>query len=56
MQGLMECVSHIEERELNLILRNPGDTADAAESMVDYPRRRFHHTIFVPVARCQSLP
>ena len=35
MQGLMACVSNIEERELNLILLSPGDTADAAESMVD---------------------
>jgi len=35
MQGLMACVSNIEERELNLILHSPGDTADAAESMVD---------------------
>ncbi|MBI4289766.1 MAG: serine protease [Chloroflexi bacterium] len=51
MQGLMEVVSNITERDLDLILHSPGGSAEAAESMVAYLRKRFDHIrVFVPVA------
>ncbi len=51
IQGLMEAASNIEERELDLILHSPGGSAEAAESIVAYLRKRFDHVrVFVPVA------
>ena len=51
IQGLMEAVSNIEERELDLVLHSPGGSAEAAESLVEYLRMRFDHIrVFVPVA------
>jgi hypothetical protein len=47
----MEAVSNIEERELDLILHSPGGTAEAAEAIVVYLRKRFDHVrVFVPLA------
>lgn len=51
MQGLMEAVSNVEERELDLILHSPGGSAEAAESIVEYLRTRFDHIrVIVPIA------
>ena len=51
MQGLMEAVSNIRERELDIILHSPGGSAEAAESMVEFIRERFEHVrVFVPIA------
>lgn len=51
MQGLMEAVSNIRERELDIILHSPGGSAEAAESMVEFIRERFDHVrVFVPIA------
>jgi hypothetical protein len=51
LQGFMEAVSNIEERNLDLILHSPGGSAEAAESIVAYLRSRFDHIrVFVPVA------
>jgi hypothetical protein len=51
VQGFMEAVSNVEERELDLILHSPGGSAEAAESVVEYLRTRFDHIrVFVPVA------
>lgn len=51
VQGLMEAVSNVRERELDLILHSPGGSAEAAESLVEYLRQRFDHVrVFVPVA------
>ncbi len=51
MMGLMEACSNIEERRVDLILHSPGGSAEAAESMVEYLRKRFDHIrVFVPVA------
>lgn len=49
--GFMEAVSNIEEKKLDLILHSPGGSAEAAESIVTYLRKRFDHIrIFIPVA------
>ena len=51
VQGLMEAVSNVRERELDLILHSPGGSAEAAESLVEYLRQRFAHIrVFVPLA------
>ena len=51
VQGFMEAVSNVEERNLDLILHSPGGSAEAAESIVAYLRKRFDHVrVFVPVA------
>ena len=51
VQGLMEAVSNLDERELDLIVHSPGGSAEAAESLVEYLRERFDHIrVFVPVA------
>lgn len=51
IQGFMEAVSNVEERQLDLILHSPGGSAEAAESIVRYLRQRFDHIrAFVPVA------
>lgn len=49
--GFMEAVSNVEEKQLDLIFHSPGGSAEAAESIVTYLRKRFDHIrIFVPVA------
>jgi len=49
--GFMEAVSNVEEKQLDLILHSPGGTAEAAESIVTYLRKRFDHVrVFVPIA------
>ena len=51
IQGMMEVVSNIEEKALDLILHSPGGSAEAAESIVEYLRTRFDHVrVFVPLA------
>ena len=51
VQGLMEAVSNVREREVDLILHSPGGSAEAAESLVEYLRNRFNHIrVLVPVA------
>ena len=49
--GFMEAVSNVDEREVDLILHSPGGSAEAAESIVEYLRKRFDHIrVFVPVS------
>jgi hypothetical protein len=49
--GFMEAVSNVEEKQLDLIIHSPGGSAEAAESIVTYLRKRFDNIrIFVPVA------
>lgn len=51
VQGFMEAVSNVDERELDLILHSPGGSAEAAESIVEYLRTRFDHIrVIVPIA------
>jgi len=51
VQGFMEAVSNIKEREVDLFLHSPGGLAEAAESIVEYLRTRFDHVrVVVPVA------
>jgi hypothetical protein len=51
LQGFMETVSNVSERELDLILHSPGGSAEAAESIVEYLRTRFDHIrVIVPIA------
>lgn len=51
VQGFMEAVSNVEEKELDLLVHSPGGSAEAAESVVEYLRTRFAHIrVFVPVA------
>ncbi len=51
VQGLMEAVSNIRERNLDILIHSPGGSAEAAESLVEYLRERFDHIrVFVPVA------
>lgn len=49
--GFMEALSDVKEKQLDLILHSPGGSAEAAESVVTYLRKRFDHIrIFIPVA------
>ena len=49
--GFMEAASNVDEKQLDLIIHSPGGSAEAAESIVTYLRKRFDHIrIFVPVA------
>jgi Serine dehydrogenase proteinase len=51
IQGFMEAVSNVQEREVDLFLHSPGGSAEAAESIVEYLRTRFDHIrVIVPVA------
>lgn len=51
IQGFMEAVSNVREREVDLFLHSPGGSAEAAESVVDYLRTRFDHIrAVVPLA------
>jgi hypothetical protein len=51
VQGFMEAVSNVEERELDLFLHSPGGSAEAAEAIMEYLRTRFDHIrAIVPLA------
>ncbi len=51
VQGFMEAVSNVEEREVDLFLHSPGGSAEAADSIIQYLRTRFDHIrVVVPVA------
>jgi hypothetical protein len=51
IQGFMEALSNIEEKKVDLILHSPGGSAEAAESIVTYLRKRFDHVrIIIPIA------
>lgn len=51
MTGFMEAASDVDEKNLDLIIHSPGGSAEAAESIVTYLRKRFEHIrVFVPVA------
>lgn len=43
VQGFMEAVSNIDERNLDLILSSPGGSPEAAEAIMAYLRTRFDH-------------
>jgi len=43
VQGFMEAVSNVKEKNLDLILHSPGGSAEAAESVMEYLRDRFDH-------------
>ena len=49
--GFMEAASNVKEKELDLIIHSPGGSAEAAESIVTYLRKRFDNIrIIVPIA------
>ncbi len=51
IQGFMEALSNVEEKQVDLILHSPGGSAEAAESIVTYLRKRFDHVrIIIPIA------
>ena len=51
MQGFMEAVSNIDGPDLDIIVHSPGGSAEAAESIVSYLRKRFDHVrAIVPLA------
>lgn len=51
MAGFMEAASNVDEKKLDLVLHSPGGSAEAAESVVTYLRKRFDHIrVFVPLA------
>jgi hypothetical protein len=51
VQGLMEAVSNVSERELDLFLHSPGGFPEAAEAIMAYLRTRFDHIrAVVPLA------
>src|SRR2546430_12174679 len=51
VQGFMEAVSNVEEREVDLFLHSPGGSAEAADPIVQDLRTRSDHIRLVwPVA------
>ena len=51
VQGFMEAVSNVEEKEVDLFLHSPGGSAEAAEAIMHYLRTRFDHIrVVVPLA------
>lgn len=51
VQGFMEVLSNIDERELDLIIHSGGGDVHAAEAIVEYLRSKFDHIrVFVPVS------
>lgn len=51
LQGFMNAVADIQERDLDLIITSPGGIAEATESIVAYLRTRFDNIrAIVPVA------
>jgi hypothetical protein len=43
IQGLMEVMRGVPQRELDLIIHSPGGSIDAAEAFVSYLRSKFDH-------------
>ncbi len=51
LQGFMNAVANVPQRELDLVITSPGGSPEATESIVGYLRTRFDHIrAFVPVA------
>lgn len=51
IQGFMECLVDVKEKQLDLILHSPGGSPGAAEACVHYLRSKFDHIrVFVPHA------
>ena len=51
LQGFMNAVAGVSQRELDLIITSPGGYPEATESIVSYLRTRFDHIrAIVPVA------
>jgi hypothetical protein len=51
MQGFMNAVAGLDQRELDLLITSPGGSAEATESIVAYLRTQFDHIrAIVPVA------
>lgn len=51
VQGLMEVLYEVKERELDLVLHSPGGSLPAADAFVQYLRSKFDHIrAFVPYA------
>ena len=51
MQGLMEVLHGVKEKELDLILHSPGGSLSAAEAIVKYLRSKFDHIrVIIPHA------
>lgn len=51
VQGFMEVLHGVKERELDLVLHSPGGSIEAAEAIVSYLRSRFDHIrVIVPYA------
>lgn len=51
MQGLMEVMHGVTQKELDLILHSPGGSLSAADACVQYLRSKFDHIrVFVPHA------
>lgn len=51
VQGFMEVIHGVKERQLDLILHSPGGSIEAADGIVQYLRSKFDHIrVFVPNA------
>jgi hypothetical protein len=51
VQGFMEAVSNVSEKNVDLFLHSPGGSAEAAEAVMHYLRTRFEHIrVVVPLA------
>lgn len=51
MQGFMETIHGVKEKQLDLILHSPGGSLEAAEAIVTYLRSQFDHIrVIVPHA------
>ncbi len=51
VQGFMEAISNVDGSVLDIIIHSPGGSAEAAESIVSYLRKRFNHIrAIVPLA------
>lgn len=51
VQGFMETISGVTEKDLDLFLHSPGGSAEGAESILEYLRTQFDHIrVVVPIA------
>lgn len=51
IQGFMEVLHGVKEKELDVVLHSPGGSIEAAEAIVSYLRSRFDHIrVIVPYA------
>jgi len=51
VQGFMNAVARLQQRELDLLISSPGGSAEATESIVAYLRTQFDHIrAIIPVA------